>query len=290
MNLDELCSIVRQAGGKDRAMEYAEELLEKINLLESGNTYERLLTPFRSAKNEGDLRGRVLEINFANLFAEKGIALRCATKQGMSGDVDFCWDVKGHEVFIEMKLLGQDQETRGTINQQLKDAGVSETMISDDTRDVARIQRDIFQKSSTTKFNPNPKESWINLVAVDVSELQLGTIDVVDCLLAAGGNNLASRHCDTACLRPQIVGVFEDTTSSLRAEQAKWIEDFHVLPTDASHPREYLHGVLFLFRQPAERAALSYELSSVTVWNPTIIDHQKTGAFSKLINSIFPLP
>jgi hypothetical protein len=116
-----------------------------------------------------------LEVNFAHLFV---IGLQYGAKQGMSGDIDFCWLVNGHQVFIEMKLLGQHKQTKDEINRQLEAAGKFEICNSDDTKDVARIQRDIFEKSSTKKFNPKPQPTWINLVAVDVSELQLGTVDI----------------------------------------------------------------------------------------------------------------
>jgi len=37
------------------------------------------------------------------------------------------------------------------------------------------------------------------------------------------------------------------------------------------HPRDYIHGVLFLFRRPKETAALSYQLRSVIIWNRVLM-------------------
>jgi hypothetical protein len=177
----------------------------------------------------------------------------------MSGDIDFCWCVNGYRVFIEMKLLGQDQWTKDAINLKLKDNGFCSTLISDDTRDVGRIQRDIFQKSSTKKFNLKPEPSWVNLVVVDVSELQLSTVDVADCLLAVGGNELVKRHCRPAFQRPAVVGILEPADIALTTEQAEWVKRYHgSSDAHAPHPRDYIHGVLFLFREPQEPAALSY--------------------------------
>lgn len=290
MQLDELQSIIQGAGGQRFALDYAEALLGKINRIESDNGYGELIKQLRVAKEQGDFRGRVLEVNFANLFVEKGVTLQYGASQGMSGDVDFCWQLDNYQVFIEMKLLGQDRRTKEQVNKQLKATGFSETFITDDTWDVARIQRDIFQKSSTTKFNPCPASTWINLVAVDVSELQLGTVDLGDCLLATVGNEVASRYCHHACLRPAIVGVFErGEEASLRAEQIEWVNGFHAILGAELHPRDYIHGAVFLFREPQERAALCYELSAAVVWNPALADFQKGKEFCKSFNEILEL-
>lgn len=299
MQRDELTTTIQAAGGERWALEYADALLEKINRLEAAGGYNILMKQFISAAEPGDFRGRVLEVNFANLFLEKGVRLQYAAKQqGAAGDVDFCWCVSNHQVFIETKLLGQDKQTKEDSNKQLEAEGCYATCISDlisdgtqvlDTRDVARIQRDIFQKSSTKKFNATPEPSWINLVAVDVSELQLGAVDIGDCLLAAMGNELASRHCHLACLRPEIVGVFEKKRQPLTVKQDNWVKCFHnVLGAGEPHPRDYIHGALFLFRDPKERAALSYQLSAAVVWNPALVDAQTATELCKAFHQIVP--
>jgi hypothetical protein len=287
----ELNKIIQAAGGAaGSCLSNAGALLEKVTRLEAVGGYETLFTQLRSAKQSGDFRGRVLEVNFADLFVKKSTTLQYGAKQGMSGDVDFCWCVSCHQVFIEMKLLGQDLRTKEAANQQLEATGWCATHISDDTRDVARIQRDIFQKSSTKKFNANPESTWINLVAVDVSELQLGTIDIGDCLLAAGGNELVNMHCASGCQRPSVVGVFEPADKGLTAEQNDWVAKCHLSVLDAGdpHPRDYIHGVLFLFRNPAGTAALSYELSSVVVWNPVLIDATRAKQLLENFYQIVP--
>ena len=286
----ELKAIIQAGGGGCWALDYAGALLEKVTSLEAAGGYGTLFTQLRSAKQPGDFRGRVLEVNFADLFVKKGTTLQYGAKQGMSGDVDFCWCVPGHQVFIEMKLLGQDLRTKEAANQQLEATERCATHISDDTRDIARIQRDILQKSSTKKFKAEPESTWINLVAVDVSELQLGTIDIGDCLLAAGGNELVKMHCDPAFQRPSVVGVFEPADKGLTAEQDDWVVKCHhsVLEAGGTHPRDYIHGVLFLFRKPAELAALSYELSSVVVWNPVLIDAKLAKPVLEAFHQIVP--
>ena len=289
MQIDELNAIIQASGGGCFALEYAEALLAKINSLEAGKGYGALMTQLRAAREQGDLRGRVLEVNFANAFADHGAELVYGAKQGMTGDIDFCWNLPDFRVFIEMKLLGQDKTTKESIEQLLNENGASETLISDDTSDVARIQRDIFTKSSIRKFNPKPEAGWANLVAVDVSELQLGTTDICDCLLAVLGNEGAVRYCHPSCLRPSIVGVFERADmDSLRPEQVEWIKEFHQFRDTQPHPRDYIHGVLFLFREPTERAALSYDLSGALVWNPALMDKKRAFQIANSLHGLIP--
>lgn len=272
MQLDELKEIVKAAGGGENALAYAEALLDKIKRVESTKQYGALLVQLRAAREQGDFRGRVLEVNFADCFLRRGITLDYGAKQGMPGDIDFGWNIEGQKVHIELKLLGQDKATRDSINAQLEDKGTSATFVDDDTRDVARLQADLIQKASTRKFNPKPGAATINLVGVDVTELQVGTVDNCDCLLAAGGNTLAAMHCDPACLREPIVGVFERIPpEKLRQSQKDWIAGVHRIPEGAPHPQSYIHGALFLFRDPKERAALSYDLRATVVWNSELV-------------------
>jgi len=289
MQLDELKEIIKTAGGSENALAYAEALLDKINRIECEKQYAVLLGQLRNAKEQGDFRGRVLEVNFANCFSRKGIALLYGAKQGMSGDIDFGWNIEGHKVHIELKLLGQDRATRDSISAQLEDKGTSATFLDDDRRDVARLQADLIQKASTRKFNPKPTAGTINLVGIDVTELQLGTVDICDCLLAAGGNPLASQHCDPACLRAPIVGAFETIAAEkLSGAQKDWIAGVQRVPEGAPHPRSYIHGALFLFREPQERAALSYDLRGAIVWNPALVARDTAKRISVALYDVMP--
>lgn len=287
MKIEELHAIIQRAGGAGNALDYADALLEKINRLEPIPRYRALLKQLTSAAQAGDFRGRVLEVNFADLFAKQNSELQYGAKQGGKGDVDFCWRVSDRDVFLELKLLGQDQATRDSINQQIEAAGVSSTLITDDTRDIARMQFDLFQKSSSTKFNTNPEKTWINLIGIDVSELQLGMADLCDCILAAGGNTAASRYCDEAALRSDVVGIFEKL-AVLSDKQKQWVERVHKVPKNAPHPRDYIHGSLFLFREPAETAALSYALSAAIVWNPAIVSEELAKPIAEALAKIVP--
>src|SRR5688572_5511264 len=101
MERDELIAIVKAAGGGENALAYTDDLLAKVNGLEAAEAYDKLLKQFGTAKEEGDFRGRVLEVNFAYAFLRHGITLDQAVKQGMKGDIDFRWNLADHAVYFE---------------------------------------------------------------------------------------------------------------------------------------------------------------------------------------------
>jgi hypothetical protein len=290
MTIEELIGVIKSAGGRENALAYADALLDKLNCIEATGRFAGLLNQLRTAREAGDFRGRVLEVNFAELFVRRGLDLIYCARQGMTGDIDFQWKVAGREIFIEMKLLGQHRDTKKEINRQLEQAGISVMRIDDDLRDVVRLQRDIIQKSATRKFHPKPRKEALNIVAVDVSELQLGNVDIADCLLAAGGNSVVSQHCDPMLCRKGVVGVFEPISDDASAEQKHWIAEVHQVPADVIHPRQYIHAAMFLFRKPQETAALSYDLTGIIVWNAALIEADVARAVGAALHGVIPAP
>jgi len=289
MEIDALRQVINAAGGRDNALAYADALLAKVNRVEAQGQYAPLLNQLRSAREEGDFRGRILEVNFADCFIQASVYLEYGAKQGMAGDIDFAWQLDNHKVFIEMKLLGQDRATRDEINRQLDESGVTATFVSDDTRDVARLQADLMQKSSTRKFNPKPPPGTVNLVAVDVSELQLGMADICDCLLAAGGKTMVKQYCNPAYLRDPVVGMFEELPQHrLTNAQREWLARVQKLAEGMPHPRAYIHGAIFLFREPKERAALSYTLRAALVWNPALMESETAMKIKSAFHAVIP--
>jgi hypothetical protein len=144
------------------------------------------------------------------------------------------------------------------------------------------------QKAATKKFSPKPKEGWINLVGVDVSEIQLGAVDVGDCVLAAGGNP-ALLQFDDFYRRSNVIGVFErPNASSMTKEQREWDSALSALIESSPHPRDYIHGAVFLFRTPKETAALVYELKSVVVWNKHLVDLNLAQELEPAICEVIP--
>lgn len=125
------------------------------------------------------------------------------------------------------------------------------------------------------------------MVGVDVSELQLGMVDVGDCLLAAGGNPAVAAHCHDSFQRPNVVGVFE-RLSSMTGDQAIWAKNLDRLVGFNVHPREYIHGAVFLFREPKETAALAYELTALIVWNSSLVTRPMARDLEPIVHQIVP--
>ena len=290
VTIDALRAAIVSAGGGANALDDAEALHGKVMRVASEPRAKPMLDQLLQAGNAGDFRGRVLEVNVAACLVQGGLPVEYGVKQpGCSGDIDLMFRAGGWRVHLELKHLGQDQQTRRRMSAQLQDTNGYCIRVDDDLGDVVRLQRDIIGKASTRKFNPIPAPDAINLVGIDVSELQLATIDLGDCLLAAGGNSLADRYCHPSCLREGVVGVFEDVVSAhCSPAQRQWIARYHQVPGDAPHPRDYLHGAVFLFRDRPETAALSYALRSVLVWNSRLVPAEAASAVGTALYQVVP--
>ena len=286
MTLPQLQAIIQQAGGGAFALDYANDLLVKVNNVASHQVPVSYLTQFSQSGNAGDLRGRLLEINLVNYFATQNVSLSYDVKQGAtSGNVDLLWKTCGADVFIEVKLLGQDQKITQKINTQLDEYGVSASHVDDDTSDVIRLQYAIIDKATLKKFQYPPVQNAINLIAIDVSELQLGNVDAADCVLATLGSARAKDYFGDACARDHVFGLFEKDQKSNHDEWAAKInEKLAVKP----HPRNYIHGVIFLFREPKELAALSYDLKACITWNTDLIPDALAVAINVEFHKIIP--
>lgn len=289
IDLDTLKKAIKAAGGSAYTLESAEALLVKIKKVEASPGGSKLLVQLIKAKEPGDFRGRLLEVNVAAHFLERNIDLFYEVKQGMTGDIDLRFDVNGRPVYLELKHLGLDHQVSACMTHQIEQSGTYSIVQNNDLGDIVRLQRALISKASTKKFNPNPAVGVINLVAVDVTELQLGTVDYCDCLLAASGNGLVHQHCHPACLRPSVVGIFEPIDQkALSADQNRWISEVHQIPSGTPHPRSYIHGAVFLFRTPAETAALSYEVRAVLVWNENLVSIEMATPIEQKLHEVLP--
>jgi len=285
MTLTELEMIIKRCGGHSLALEYAHDLFPKLKRVAAHQAPINYLRQFSTAHNEGDLRGRVLEINFANYFAVGNVPLEYEVKQaGSSGDIDLRWQSNHHDIYIEIKLLGQQQSKQYLREQNFFDYGFSNIQIPNDIDDIKRIQYTLIDKAKTAKFNPTPTENGINLIAIDVSELQLGTVDIGDCLLATLGSTYTATHFSESCARDELIGLFERNQ-----KPNAWSSMIEQKLAGKPHPSSYIHGIVFLFREPKETAALSYDLAAQIVWNPHIITIEKAREVTEDFHRIIPL-
>lgn len=281
---------IRAAGGGDIAVEDIDSLGVKIRRIAKSPKYSGFFHQFLRAKDAGDIRGRLLEINVLDHFLRHGVSPDHKFKQQNSGpgDIDFAWHLHGYQLCFEIKLLGRDKKSRDALNQQISISG-EYTVQNDETDEIRRIQQAIISKSSTAKFNSKPAPGVINMIAIDVCELELNCVDMADCLLAAGGNPVVSQFYRSNCTRADVVGLFENIPSDkLTDAQRQWVNHIYKDEPNKPSPRTYIHGVLFLFRDRRDTAALSYELSSVIVWNPMIIKPQVAKELQLLLYGIIP--
>ena len=286
MKLSQLQAIIQQAGGRSIAQDFSNELLVKVNNVANHQVPSGYLTQFSQSRNAGDFRGRVLEINIVNYFATQNVPLNYEVKQGAaSGNIDLLWKTIEADVYIEVKLLGQNQATTQKINEQLIEYGASVGHVEDDTSDVMRLQYAIIDKATLKKFVYPPIQRAINLIAIDVSELQLGNVDAGDCVLATLGSAKAKSYFGDVCARHHVFGIFEMGHESNHDE---WVERINVKLAGKPHPRDYIHGVIFLFREPKDLAALSYDLKSCIAWNTNLIPDHLAKAINVEFHKIIP--
>lgn len=145
-----------------------------------------------------------------------------------------------------MKLLGQ-----ATAINELMTSGVSICHVADDTKDIMRLQYTIIEKATLKKFQCPPIQNAVNLIAIDVSELQLGNVDVGDCVLATLGSTKTKGYFGKAYERDSVLGLFELCS---KTSQFEWAKIINIKLKEEPHPRCYIHGVIFLFREPKELA------------------------------------
>jgi hypothetical protein len=284
MNLNELKAVIKQSGGSSTALEYADELLLKINHVSNHNVPKKYWRQFKSASNQGDFRGRVLEINFIDYFVQQKIPLTYeVTQPGATGDVDLLWQSVGHDVYIEIKLLREAESFPLISEQNIQERKFTNIPGIDGSVDIKRIQYTIIDKATKTKFNTIPSQNTINLLAIDVSELQLGTVDLGDCMLAALGSNYAISHFSESCANSDLIGLFEP-----KVEPNAWKQMIDIKLAGHIHPRDYIHGVAFLFREPNDTAALSYQLKARIAWNENIISKNLAREINTDFHKIIP--
>ena len=168
MTLQELEQIVTQCGGEEHARTYVAALLTEVTMLEARDTYRALLEPIRTARDQGDLHGRLLEFNLAYQFERCGVHPGVGAKQSGTSDIDFQFAVADYDVFLETKLLRQDVATTKRINSQLAMSSTFGVARTNDTGDIARLQWDLIQKANPRKFDTTPKANWINLAGLGV--------------------------------------------------------------------------------------------------------------------------
>jgi hypothetical protein len=82
--------------------------------------------------------------------------------------------------------------------------------------------------------------------------------------------------------------VWLNTQKSGYSQQIEWDRALSALTESSRHPRDYIHGAVFLFRSRKETAALVYELNSVVVWNNHLADLNLAQELEPAIYEVIP--
>jgi len=179
--------------------------------------------------------------------------------------VDFLLDKTaiGKPLNIEMRLIQQRDALTKRIDEQVSRSGQYEIHLDGaaDRAETLRLQRLIFEKAvnvrgEVVKFQP--RSNGYNIVAIEVSELHLGTIDPGDCLLATYGDPAVSKW-----ERRQLFGLFQTP----REEYPK-----HIQEAAARYApfRETVHAVLFLRKVPPS-SSIDFRVEYLFVHNKNLM-------------------
>jgi hypothetical protein len=297
MTLQELEAVLERPAIRDKAANWdadsAGRFLARVDLL-NANGLGQVVERFARSGDLGNVQGSLFEINFAAAFLESAQKLAPDVRQdNMRKDVDFRWEAAGHSLFFELKRIGEHEGDRARLQRQIAGVPEPDPEPGEEAKakrvlesDIGRAQQDIISKAQ--KFTAPLQANAVNIVVVDVCELISHMMDVYDCMLVTGGPPLASQHYPVPF--ESVVGLFEEfDVGALGDKRRKWFDAFHQVEERQPHPREVVHGVLFLFRDPRGKPNLSFGLSGYLGWNPHIARALPTEDLTKAIHSIIPV-
>jgi hypothetical protein len=222
----------------------------------------------------------VLEATFAFHFEIVDVRLLYEVKRRADNEtsVDFFFeDDSGAELCIEMRLVQQRQALTALFKQQLDESGYFGTVLDgdDDRAETIRLQRLILEKAVNSrgeliKFQSDGAKSH-NIVAIEVSELHLGMIDDVDCVLAAYGDPAVPDFA-----RRQLFGLFQES----RLEYPPYI---HEIAARFAPFRRAVHAILFLRKVPPG-SPIDYSLEYVLVHNRQLLTQEEATKIAQIFN------
>lgn len=222
-------------------------LAAKLDLLKETRRYQSLLGNLFGASDPANLQSLLLEAVFAFQFESAGKPLQYEAKQRDDDNtsIDFLRQLPSdNKLYIEMRLLQQSNWITGDIAEQVEFfGGYAVTLDGEqDKKEVLRLQRTVLEKAQDKHGRPikfaEARDRQFNVIAVEVSELQLGMVDLDDCLLVTYGDPAVHRINQRG-----VVGLFQQVDASYPQqllEAAKMFEAF----------RSNIHGVLFLWKTP----------------------------------------
>lgn len=247
MDKQDLIAAIGKSGGKQRALDEADDLWARIDCLSKAGRYDRLVSSLTKANNKSNFLALVLETNFAYQFESQGLDLTYEVQQGSknAGSIDFLRRrPNGDNVYFEVRLLQQALTITESIKAQLLKSQMYHYIMGwqDEQHEVIRLQNTILGKVQDKNGTPikffSTDANVVNIVVVDTTDSTLGTTDLHDCKLVTHGDPDVEE-----VYRRRIFGLFQET----RPEYPRHIQE---LAVRYAHIRRTLHGVLFLFKKP----------------------------------------
>ncbi len=269
MDKQEVIDAIVASGGEQGALDEADDLWLRLDLLDKTGRYGRLLSSLTKANDKSNFLALVLETNFAYQFESQGLALTYEVKQGAGGSIDFLRQIPGGDrMYFELRLLQQAPSISDSINAQLEKWGIYRFVMGGDEEqnEVVRLQNAILGKVQDRNgkrikfFLTDPHV--VNVVVVDATESILGAVDVHDCMLATYGDPSVEE-----VYRRKVFGLFQE-------DRPEYPQRIHDVAAKYRYIRSMLHGVLFLFKE-RDTGILAYRLEQYLMWNPALVDEAK---------------
>lgn len=252
-------------------------LVEKLELLQKAGHYPRLLSDLLAANDRANLRSLVLEATFAFHFQSAGMPLQYEVRRRPDDEtsVDFLRRTEwGKELCIEMRLVQQRQALTTLFEEQLRKSDYFGTILdgADDRAETLRLQRLVLEKAvnprgQLIKFSPGDTNTY-NVIAIEVSELHLGMIDDLDCVLVAHGDPAVPDH-----VRRGLFGLFQES----RPEYPDHIQQ---VAARFAPFRDAVHAVLFL-RQVPPAHPINYRLEYILISNQRLVTRAEADQIAR---------
>jgi hypothetical protein len=279
-----LDTAIAASGGVTQPDDQVNGLVAKLQMLESTGRYAPMLKSIAKANDRSNFFSLLLEATFAHQFESNGIRLQYEVNQVTNDctSVDFALKLDdGCTTYFELRLLQQDQATAKDIAKKFTDAGVYSVSKNgaDEQREVLKLQGIVLSKVQEKSDKPikflKVDSSVVNIVAVCVSDILLGTADKNDCIIATYGDPAVPEYC-----RRGVFGLFQD-------ELLGYPPEILVVAKRFAHLKATIHAVLFLFR-PRGSGILDYDLQQVLVWNRGLIMEPRARSVSEQVFLAIP--
>lgn len=209
MDKQDLIDAIKRSGGTTNALDEADALWVRLDDLQQTGRYQKLLSQLAKVNDRSIFIALILEVNFPYQFESQGLELYYEQKQDyeQSNSIDFRrMAPSGDMVYFELRLLQQRKCITESINAQMQNDQCYEYSIcgQGEKDEIVRIQKTVLGKVQDRNGNPIRFRSNsiddVNIVAVDVTGSNLGTIDLVDCILATSGDPGVDKFFGGRCL------------------------------------------------------------------------------------------